>query len=355
VKSTGRPLGSLVILLSAWVVGRAVAVSGVMAGEQMRPPKPIYLAQAPPIQSSCPPLSAPFLLRVRDQKTALQFLPEHYHANFGFNGQTALAHSSARIVPPGLGPPSEVQPRYVKSIGADLPSQTTIFLEEPRPAAFASPRPWSPNRLSISAWALWRPQVSPGGSVLNGQLGGSQTGARVDYRISSVGPNRTLHAYWRVSTPLTMRSGRENAVGLTMKLGQAAPILLNVERRFGPRNAMAVFVSGGVSDHPIIKGLKLDAYGQTGFVGLRSKVYFADGALSISREVNVPLAGKVDLGIGLWGASQPGLSRIDIGPNVTVHPVIASKHFRLSAQWRQRMAGNANPVSGPALTLGADF
>jgi hypothetical protein len=371
VKSTGRPLGSLLVLLSAWVVGRAVAVSGVMAGEQISPPqmsapKPIRLAQAPSIQPSCPPLSAPFsfsgtadtgtrLWFEHNQRTAPHFLPEHFYTDFRQKGQTMLAQSSVHILAPRQGLPSVVQPEYEKPGGANLPPRTAQFLEEPRPAAFASPQPWSPNRLSVSAWTLWRPQVSPGGSVLNGQLGGSQTGARVDYRISSLGRNRTLHAYWRVSTPLTMRSGQENAFGLTMKLGRAAPLLLNVERRFGPRDAMAVFVSGGTSDHPILKGLKLDAYGQTGFVGLRSKVYFADGALTISRQVEVPLAGKIDLGIGLWGASQPGLRRIDIGPAVTVHPIIASKHFRLSAQWRQRITGNANPVSGPALTLGADF
>jgi hypothetical protein len=366
VTSPGRPLGSLFVLLSVWVVGRAVAVSGVMAGEQISPPKPVRLAQAPSIQLSCPPFSTPAffpqqadtgtrLIFERDQKTAARFLPERYHADLRQNGQTALAYSSVPIVPPEPSPPTEFQPHDVKSISADPPSRTSMFLAEPGSAAFAAAQPSSPNRLSVSVWTLWRPQVSPGGSVLNGQLGGSQTGARVDYRIASLGLNRTLHAYWRVSTPLTMRSGQENAVGMTMKLGRAAPIMLNVERRFGPRNAVAAFVSGGVSDHPIMKGLKLDAYGQTGFVGLRSKVYFSDGALTISRGVNMPLAGKVDLGIGLWGASQPGLSRLDIGPAVTVHPVIANKHFRLSAQWRQRITGNANPVSGPALTFGADF
>jgi hypothetical protein len=34
---------------------------------------------------------------------------------------------------------------------------------------------------------------------------------------------------------------------------------------------------------------------------------------------------------------------------------VRSHSLRLSLDWRERVAGNAMPRSGPALTLGADF
>ena len=49
---------------------------------------------------------------------------------------------------------------------------------------------------------------------------------------------------------------------------------------------------------------------------------------------------------------QPGLYRVDAGPRISmrVRPNV-SLHF----DWRQRLAGAAEPGSGPAVTLGANF
>jgi hypothetical protein len=54
----------------------------------------------------------------------------------------------------------------------------------------------------------------------------------------------------------------------------------------------------------------------------------------------------------MWGGAQPGLYRIDAGPRVTMR---VRDNLRVHLDWRQRLAGNAEPGSGPAITLAGDF
>jgi hypothetical protein len=57
-------------------------------------------------------------------------------------------------------------------------------------------------------------------------------------------------------------------------------------------------------------------------------------------------------GLGVWGGAQPGLYRVDVGPRVTMK---VRRNVRVHFDWRQRVAGNALPGSGPAITLAGDF
>ena len=83
---------------------------------------------------------------------------------------------------------------------------------------------------------------------------------------------------------------------------------------------------------------------------MRARDLFADGAA----RGGVPL-GPVEIGGGVWGAAQPGAARLDAGPQMSLPLPAAGANLRLSADWRFRLAGDAAPGSGPALTLGADF
>ena len=47
-----------------------------------------------------------------------------------------------------------------------------------------------------------------------------------------------------------------------------------------------------------------------------------------------------------------GIYRVDAGPRVSMR---VRNNMRVHLDWRQRLAGNAEPGSGPALTLAADF
>jgi hypothetical protein len=111
--------------------------------------------------------------------------------------------------------------------------------------------------------------------------------------------------------------------------------------------------AGGVSDRRVTGPIRMDAYAQAGVVGTRSRDFFVDASASL----NVPVApeGRVTIGGGAWAAAQPGVSRVDIGPQLSLTLPVAGKSVRVSADWRLRVAGSATPGSGPALTLSIDF
>ena len=108
---------------------------------------------------------------------------------------------------------------------------------------------------------------------------------------------------------------------------------------------------GGVSEVPVVGPVRLDAYGQAGVVGLRSRDLFFDGAV----RAGVPITGDLSAGVGLWGAAQPGVARLDLGPQISLRLPVEGSSARISAEWRLRIAGGAAPGSGPALTLSTDF
>jgi hypothetical protein len=207
------------------------------------------------------------------------------------------------------------------------------------------------DRVQVSAWALVRNQqagaVGPGSLASSGNLGGSQTGARLTYAFT-----RQIAASLRTSSDLGRR-GFEVAAGVRVQPLAGIPIWLTAERRqrigqFGGRNAFAIFADGGLYQRPLPWQLNLDAYLQGGIVGMRSRDLFVDGAFAVTR----PVYKNFSAGFGVWGGAQPGLYRVDGGPRISMK---VRKNVRVHFDWRQRLAGNALPGSGPAITLGADF
>jgi hypothetical protein len=232
-------------------------------------------------------------------------------------------------------------------------------VERPRPGeASASPLPLPniaapplglPGRWSVSAWTLVRRgegrQLAPGGT-----LGGSQAGARMTYRLRD-----RLFLSGRFYTPLNDSAGAEAALGVEWQPLRTLPVRLLAERRQAVgrdgRSAFALLAHGGVSEQPLVGPVMLDAYVQAGMVGLKSRDGFADGAARLA----VPVAGDVSVGLGAWGAVQPGVSRLDVGPHASYRLPAFGDRIRVSAEWRVRVAGDARPGSGPALTLSTDF
>lgn len=218
------------------------------------------------------------------------------------------------------------------------------------PPALATPS--RNRRWSASAWLFVRrdgggPALAPGGT-----LGGGQAGGRLLYRLNR-DARRPLSLSGRVYTPLRRTAGAEASLGFDWRPVAAFPVHLLAERRqaLGPdgRSAFALTLYGGHTAR-LPRGAELDLYGQAGIVGVESRDLFADGAA----RVRVPV-GPIDVGGGVWGAAQPGAARVDAGPHVSVRLPVRTVNLRLSADWRFRLAGDAAPGSGPALTLGADF
>jgi hypothetical protein len=205
------------------------------------------------------------------------------------------------------------------------------------------------DRVQLSSWALLRGAPSPGALATGGTLGGSQAGARLTYAV-----NRWVAASLRTTSPVGGTRGAEVAGGVRFTPLRSVPVAVTIERRQsisphgGGRSAFAIFAEGGLYRRPLPWKFTLDAYLQAGIVGIHSRDYFADGSLAFTR----PVWGRFSAGFGVWGGVQPGVYRVDAGPRVSVR---VRDNIYAHADWRQRIAGTAQPSSGPALTLAADF
>ena len=208
------------------------------------------------------------------------------------------------------------------------------------------------DKWQLTTWALLRNQQTgiAGSSSLaaGGQLGASQAGARLIYNLT-----RQISFSARTSSEVGRRGG-EVAAGVRVQPLARLPIWLTAERRQaigrygGGRSAFALFAEGGLYDFPLPWRFALDSYLQGGIVGLKSRDLFVDGGLTVTR----PVFRRFSAGMGVWGGAQPGLYRVDAGPRVTMR---VRGNLKVHVDWRQRLAGNARPGSGPALTLAGDF
>lgn len=216
----------------------------------------------------------------------------------------------------------------------------------------AAPEPNRIDRVQLSTWALLRAQragVAGTESLASGgSLGASQAGARLTYNFT-----RQIAGSLRSSSEVGRRGG-EIATGVRIQPVQRVPLWLTAERRQrigrygGGRNAFAAFFEAGVYDRPMPFDFLLDGYLEGGVVGFHSRDLFIDGALTFTR----PVYKQFSAGLGVWGGAQPGVYRVDAGPRVSMR---VRKNVKVHVDWRQRLAGNAAPGSGPAVTLAGDF
>ncbi|HEX7821918.1 MAG TPA: hypothetical protein VF463_15015, partial [Sphingobium sp.] len=229
------------------------------------------------------------------------------------------------------------------------------------PGAGLSPReagvplsPHAPGRWSGAAWMLWRDDEGGPAYARAPRLGGSQAGVRVDYALAPASSLRPA-LYTRISSAVQGQAAAEIAGGIAVRPSLPLPVTLAIERREGlspgGRHAFSLLAAGGLPPVDIGHGFRLDGYAQAGMVGLRTHDGFADGRLTVER----PMAGMIAVGAGVWGGVQPGAARLDIGPQASVRLRLAGATIRLGAEWRERIAGNAAPASGPALSIGTDF
>lgn len=371
---SGAATRFLFVAVAGWAVIRGATLGALPGAEAF-----MSRAEAaePPVTA---PTSFPVIEPVQLQPAALP--PEYaYPAQYGAYGTYAgppqppqpiavpvyyyPANAPARTVhvplPPAQpGPDADAPPEFYAPIPR-LEEWQTAGISTPvlpnwrgaQAAPGAVPVPPLPgsrlDRLQLTAWALLRGPAGKGALASGGTLGGSQAGARLTYQF-----NPRIAASLRSTSPVGGSSGGEVAGGVRITPFPSIPIAITAERRQAigrfstGRNAFAVFAEGGVYQKPVGWNFTLDGYAQAGVVGFKSRDYFADGGLTISR----PVWGPFSAGVGAWGGYQPGLYRVDAGPRISyrVRPNI-SVHF----DYRQRIAGTAFPASGPAVTLGANF
>lgn len=217
------------------------------------------------------------------------------------------------------------------------------------------------TRWSVDGWLLLRrggAGLAPGG-LPTPTYGASQAGAVVRYRLSPASAHRPA-LYLRATSALQAPRGEEAALGLAVRPLARLPVSLQAELR------RTQFASGAVT-RPAIglvteldrftlpAGLTGEVYAQAGYVGGSGATAYAEGQARIERRVVTIGRGELRLGAGAWGGVQRGASRVDVGPGAVLDFPLGPGQGRIAADWRLRVAGNAAPASGPAITLSAGF
>lgn len=219
-----------------------------------------------------------------------------------------------------------------------------------QPQAASQPRRWG-----FDSWLFWR----EGGDTVTlsgaGQLGGSQIGMRIHYDLTPSAFGRTS-VYARTVSALQRPTAPEVAVGLSYQPSRQVPVSVALEKRValgkGGRNAFAIVAAGGFGPADAGLGFRTDGYVQAGMVGLRSRDAFVDGKLSLYRPF---IDNSLMAGIAVSGGAQPHVNRLDVGPELQLHVPVSGSYTKLSAEWRERIAGRARPGSGVTVTLAAGF
>lgn len=364
------PVRFLSVAVLAWAVVRATTVGAlpgftVSHAKPVRPPPIVATELNAPALAAAPlsppaaggewtvpmeaaPIAAAAPPRFRRMPYYLPaYAPIHspyYAAPIAPRAAWSLASANAGVAAAPVPAASGYSQLPPIAPAAGVPQRST-----PQPHASAVPAKPRLDRWQMSSWAVLRGAPAPGSLASGGTLGGSQAGARLTYAFS-----RSLAASLRATSPVGGSRGAEIAGGIRWVPLRSLPVAITAERRQsispdgGGRSDFALFVESGVYRRPMPWRFELDGYAQAGAVGVTSLDLFADGALAFTR----PVYGRFSAGFGMWGGYQPGLYRIDAGPRISMR---VRDNIRAHVDWRQRIVGNAQPASGPALTLAADF
>lgn len=213
----------------------------------------------------------------------------------------------------------------------------------------------------IDAWLLLR---EGGTSTLIGgarpaSYGASQAGAVIAYRLAPSSKHDPA-IYARASKALVTAGEAEAALGMRAKPVGGLPVTVHAELRATEyagrvRLRPAAFVSTGIDDAPVPLGLEASGYAQAGYVAGDFATAFADGRIDLTRDVADNDFTSLSAGVGAWGGAQRGAARVDIGPTLKLDFGLGDGQARLAADYRFRVAGNAEPSSGAAITLSAGF
>lgn len=351
-------------------IGGAVTIALTGAQRQVRPRAPL-LTQAEVLSTSLR------IARSRDdsgrRKGALAFagpagsrLADRSRLLAGHEAlfATALSYGAASDTPvvSWLAKPSSMKPGRGRRL---LP---VLLQAEPLAAASAGMSPNRPSgeapghdRWSGDAWLLVRGGgASPTlASVNPAAYGGDQAGAVVRYALT---PSSRLapSIYARASKALASGGEREAAAGVSVSLARNFPLSVHGEARVtdrfdGAEVRPAAFVATGLPRRAVGPWLEADAYVQVGYVGGRFGTGFVDGKATLEAPVGGSDQTRFTVGGGAWGGAQRDASRLDLGPTASVNLSTGSTTLRASVDYRVRVAGDASPGNGVAVTLAASF
>jgi len=374
-KSRGKPLAILGLLLVAWTAGR------VMLWEAPWPQLGSLTATA--LASD----AASTMLADKDDRTT----------------ETAQASSTSVAQPwQGLAPPPPIGAMRVEGLDANavplasmMPSQPDFATMDGAAAAVGHQVIWmaamshlpvpvsvqqsfaranlpvqqpsdavsTTDRWSADSWLYWRQNSN---SALVSQTraptyGASQLGAVLNYRLAPSAA-RDPRAYVRAYRALVENGESELSVGLSARPLAELPLRAHAELRATQRSGdtgvelrPSAFVTSEIPPVDLPFKARAEFYAQAGYVGGDDATAFADGQLHVLRDVGQFDLAKISFGAAAWGGAQKGAERVDVGPSMRVDMTIGSVPARLSVDYRERVAGSAQPDSGAAVTLSTSF
>jgi hypothetical protein len=376
-KYRGQPLLVLLILLGGWVGLRTV------------------LWQSPFAQAIGPARAAPVAIRtpaLRRRSAVVQLpAPPVEDANpwrFRLPAAPPPAWSTQPLPAPdawrgeagsptaGTGGPARLAPQVAAGhelmllaafSQVPLPGDLAALLEPaelPQAAPFQAPAGLAQSRAPIDrwsadAWLLLRKDTTMAATSGRGSYGQSQAGAVIRYHLAPSSGFRPT-AYLRASQALAADRESETALGLAARPIPGLPLSAAAElraARAGGRTSLrpAVFAVTELPPAILPFGFTGEAYAQAGYVWGDYETAFVDGEIRAERKLLRLGPAELRIGGGVWGGAQKGAERLDVGPGATLALKIGQAPSRVSMDWRFRVAGNANPSSGPALTLSAGF
>lgn len=356
----GGPLALFVLVMAGWVGARAM----VWEGLPMPVAQQAELAALPRPETAHsrtlaiePPLAAPLGLSAPLPQGAALWSGRRMRA--GVPGRQALIQALGWAEPartaPDTAPPQVIAPG-VSTVRPDpmfsLPAQ--------------APSTASADRWTLDGWGFVR-QGSDAAPISQGRVpiyGASQIGAIGQFRLAPQSRNDP-RLYLRAYQALVARGESEGALGASVRPFANVPLRTFAELRyldapFGRELRPSLFLVSELPPQALPADFTLEAYGQAGWVGGAFATAFADGQVSLARELarvtgpgGVPL--RISAGAGAWGGAQSDAQRLDMGPTLRVEWRMGRVPARLSVDWREQVAGDAAPESGLAATLSTSF
>lgn len=362
----GQPIVALLAIVLGWVMVRAAVWSpGVMQGA-IDPPA-LAMAQARSAEKSAQATKAASAVTGVDRRSAANsaMLMAGSIPSIALQGlRQERPHRESLFLVRQLAAPSDLIRMNPAIAGPRLPPpkppEASPATSEPAPSPLKDDPRWSSDRWLLMRRGSGAAAQAPGAA----SYGASQAGAVVRYRLGK-GDHNAAYGYLRTSLAINAPGNdKEIALGLGARPIARIPLRVLVEARLQDtsRSPMRVRpVATVVTELPWQKlpfGFRAEAYGQAGYAGGRDSTAFFDAQGLVDHPLPNWLGTQRDLraGAGFWAGGQKGAVRLDVGPRVSFAADLGEEvPSRIALDWRFRVAGNARPGSGPAITIASSF
>lgn len=338
----GQPLAAFALLFGGWVIARLMLW-------QVPPPLGEAMAMPDLVDRAGGNAAEP-----REESLGIALRPRSQRA--------PAAPADTLEAPSPLapsGPPASILGALVP-LSADRPLARVSANRTTPVFASGNAVPATLARWSGEGWLLLRGGAA--GSLAarpgSGRYGGSQAGAVLRYSLSP-GEHRPA-LYVRTSAALMGMAERELALGGAVRPLATVPIRAQLELRavqVGGRLRLrpAAFAVSELRPIDLPGQLRAQGYLQAGYVAGDFATPFVGGDVRIDRTLAEFGEAQLRVGGGAWGGAQKDAAALDIGPGASIETRLGGVPAKLALDYRLRVAGAAEPRSGPALTLTTGF